>query len=183
MRALRLSTVASMVALALCQTSCHAGSRASTAARDSTTSIGKAMVDIHGHLRGIVLVDPLGRRDELTDSTLVTDIPGCSRWPGGIEHELDDPDTSYKDQMLFQLEQCLPGKYKVLAMADDSAEVRINVVFEPSGPTAAGCPSIERVDRVPPGRVTWTIETVGVPPKGECNVRIFPAVPEKRSPH
>lgn len=181
MRALRLSSVAAMIVLASCQTSCLAGGRGSTTGRDSTTSIGRAVVDIHGRLRGIVLVDPLGRRDELTDSTLVTDIPGCSRWPGGIEHELDDPDTSYKEEMLFQLERCLPGQYEVLAIASDSVDVRINVVFEPVSETDAGCPSVERVDRVPPGRVSWKLETKGAPPKGECNVKILPAVFGRRS--
>src|SRR4249920_2075451 len=132
MRAIRLSAAA-MIALGSCQTSCLAGSRASMTARDSTESIGRATIDIYGDLRSIVLVDPLGRRDELTDSTLVTEIPGCSRWPGGIE--LDDPDTSHTDEMLFQLEQCLPGQYKVLAMAEDSVEVRINIVFEPMDET------------------------------------------------
>jgi hypothetical protein len=180
-RALRLSTAAAMIALASCQASCLAGSRASTTGRNSTTSIGRATVDVYGHLRGIVLVDPLGRRDELTDSTLVTDIPGCSRWPGGIEHELDNPDTSYKDEMLFQLEQCLPGQYEVHAIADDSVDVRINVVLEPVSGTDAGCPSVERVDRVPHGRVSWTLETRGSPPKGECNVMILPAVLGKRN--
>lgn len=181
MRALRRTTVAATLALALCQGSCLAGGRSAPANRDSTVSIGRMTVDIHGRLQAIVLVDPLGRRDELSDSTLVTDIPGCSRWPGGIEQELDDPDTTYKHEMLFQLERCIPGRYRVLALANDSVEVRVNVVFEPVSGTDADCPSVERVDRVAPGHVEWNLETSQAPPKGSCSVRILPVAAGKRS--
>jgi hypothetical protein len=177
---LRMGTSAAMIALAFLQTSCLAGDGASATGRDSKKSIGRTVLDIDGRLRDIVLVDPLGRRDEDSDSTLVTDIPGCSRWPGGLEHELDDPDTSYKDRMLFQLEESLPGQYKVLAIADDSVQVRINVVFEPVLATDASCPSIERVERVPPGPVSWTLQATGNPPKGKCNVTILPAARGER---
>ena len=183
LRAMRLGRAAALIVLASFQTSCRASDRTSTTTRDSTTVIGRATIDVFGHLRGIVLVDPLGRRDELTDSTLATGIPGCSRWPGGLEHELDDPDTSYKDEMLFQLEQCLPGSYKLLAVADDTVDVRINVVFEAASGSADGCPSIERAERIPAGRVSWTLETTSTPPKGGCNAKVLPAVLDKQSGH
>lgn len=177
-RALRVGTLAATIGLAICQSSCLAGSRALTAGHDSTTSIGTASIYIYGRLGDIVLVDPLGRRDE--DSTRVGGIPECSRWPGGIEHELDDPDTSDVDIMLFQLPQCLPGRYELLGTAEDSVDVRISVAFDPADQLGTGCPSINRVDRVPPGRLSWTLVATGTPSKGKCHVTILPAALVKR---
>ena len=151
-----------------------------TSDRSATASIGTATINIYGRLRGIVLVDPLGRKDVLTDSTQVTDIPGCSRWPGGIEHDLDDPDTTSEDLMLFELDVIVPGKYKIAAIADDSADVRINVVFEPSNGIGVGCPSVERAEGVPAGPVSWALEALSDPPKDDCHLRIGAAVVGKR---
>ena len=178
-RVLFLSTAAAMVVLALGQASCIGGSRAATTDRDSAKVIGQAQIHIYGILNDFVLVDPLGRVDEQSDSTLVTDIPGCSRWPGGLEHELDDPDSSYKDLMLFLLEQCIPGEYKLMATAEDSTNVRVNVVFERADGMGGECPSVERIDRVPPGHALWTLEVTDAPPKDGCNVTIRPFVTGK----
>jgi hypothetical protein len=169
-RVLRLGAVVALVCLTSARADCHAASRG------AAMSIGTARFDARGRLDAIVLVDPLGRRDVMTDSTLVTGIPKCTRWPGGIEHELDDPDTSYKDLMMFQLGECLPGKYVILATARESLQVNINAVVEPTVGPSDGCSIIERVDRVPPGPVSWTLEIRASPPKGECRVRIHPAV-------
>lgn len=181
MRALRSSTLAAVIALASCQSSGLAGGRALTTGHDPGASIGTASIHIHGRLHDFVLVDPLGRRDSEADSIDVAGIPGCSRWPGGPEFELDDPDSSYRDRMLFRLEPCLPGRYELLAMAEDSADVELFVDFVSAGQVGPECPVIDRVERVPPGLLSWTLMATSIPSRGKCHVTILPPVLIRRS--
>jgi hypothetical protein len=153
---------------------------------DGAGTIGHVVLNVRGRVGDIVLIDPLGRADRYVDNMPDAHIPGCSRWPGGLEEDEDDStsvDSSAAELTMFQLSDVQYGRYVVYARAADSTEVSVSITFEPSAPGGIACVDLTRTDRIARGRTGWAIEIRRTPPKGECTARIARLIRKKVQPN
>ncbi len=141
-------------------------------------SVGRLVLHIRGELRDLVLFDPVGRTDQYDHDIEKAGIPGCDRWPGGLEEDEEDVqnvDSVASARTTFQIESVQFGRYFVYARAETSAVVTISVTFGSAIPgSTTSCTDLSRTDRVGAGRHAWAIDVRRSPPKGECAVRIGP---------
>lgn len=148
-------------------------------------TVGRLILYVRGQVNNIVLVDPLGRTDRYDDNVPKPGIPGCDRWPGGLEEDEESSanvDSAASARTTFVLDSVQYGRYSVCLHADTTVDVTVVVTFESATPGTAGCNNLERSDRVGAGRQGWTIDVRKSPPKGQCAVRIGRPGQRKRAP-
>lgn len=147
-------------------------------------TVGSLILNVRGHVSDIVVVDPRGREDRYTEGVSNAKIPGCSRWPGGVEDDEEDTTSvgsSAAAFTMFQLDTVEFGLYLVYAKADSQLIATVSATFQPSADGAPICAEVTRTDRVSAGRHGWIVILRRYPPKGECTVRIAPLVPRKKA--
>lgn len=149
------------------------------------TTIGNLTIEVRGSVGDIVVVDPLGRTDRNIGGVPHSNIPGCSRWPGGLgddEEDESNADSSGSALMVFQMDSVQFGRYIVCARADQRLTVTLNVMFDSAVSGLPPCIGLTRTDQIAPGRHAWTIDVRNSPPKGECPVRIARLAKGKATP-
>lgn len=160
-----LSTLAVLVFL-LC------GQRAAPAG-----TVGHLVIKVTGNIDDIVLVDSHGRADRDSAGLPNANIPGCARWPGGIDED-DEGDSGSSTQTpevtVFQMDSVEFGRYVVSAHATRRVAVSLSVTFDSAVPGVPPCVDLTRSERVGAGRHSWTINVRRSPVMGECAVRIAP---------
>ena len=98
----------------------------------------------------VVLVDPLGRRDEYRGGTVVSTFPGCWRSPEAGGGESVGEDEAESTTNIFDLDGSPPGRYRIYVTGRRLTEVFI---------------VIER--RLPGGRVCSSQDSLWVGKRGQ----------------
>lgn len=150
-------------------------------------SVGRMILHVRGRLSDIVLVDPSGRTDRDGD-TLVSEIPGCDRWPGGIgELYLDDEefsDSSDTEMTSFELAIVQQGHYVLRARADQETDATVEATFIPEPmDTAVGGARLGKSDHLPAGSHSWTITIRPSSPEGGSRLAISGPTKQKGPAH
>jgi hypothetical protein len=148
-------------------------------------TIGHLVLKVRGNVDGFVLVDPHGRADRDSTGVPRANIPGCARWPGGIEEDEEDAsggDSKAPDLMVFEMDSVEFGRYVFSAHAARRVVVTMSATFDSKVPGLPPCVDLTRSDRVGIGRQQWLIDVRRSAPNGECAVRIAPLVRGKTVP-
>jgi len=137
--------------------------------------VGHLYLHVRGDIRDVVLADSEGRLDRLNDSVAVAEVPGCSRWAGGID--VDEADTSgvpkaVRKDTVFELSLDHYGRYVVSALAPKRVSIEIEGNYEALDGTETSCTSIVRRDSVGQARRAWAVDVRKGVPRGQCAVRI-----------
>jgi len=136
---------------------------------------GRLLLFVRGKVRDIVVADPDGKLDRQTDSTAIKEIPGCSRWPGGLGGDELNPERVGEHESAvteFQLATVQYGRYVVSAVADVWVPIELAVTYEAADGSPTSCVDLTRKDRVGLTRRAWAVEVRRTVPKGECAVKI-----------
>ena len=140
-------------------------------------TVGHLVLKVTGNVNDIVVVDPRDRTDRDSAGVPHANIPGCARWPGGIDEDEESDSgagTQAPERTVFQLDSVEFGRYVVSAHATRRVAVSLSVTFDSAVPGVPPCVDLTRSDRVGAGRHSWTIDVRRSPVTGECAVRIAP---------
>ena len=136
---------------------------------------GHVVLKIRANVEDIVLVDPLGRADRDSAGEPLAGIPGCSRWDGGIEEDMEDTTSAEgPDLMVFELASSMYGRYVLSLRAPQPVKVTIMATLDSRVPGVPPCVDLTRSDSVGVGRHCWALDVRQTVPAGECGMRITP---------
>jgi hypothetical protein len=150
-----------------------------------TAYAGHILLKIHGNVEDIVLVDPLGRADRDSVGLPLSSIPGCERWPGGIEEDAEDTTdggAEAPDLMVFEMDSVMFGRYVLSMRSPKPMTVAILATFDSKVPGVPPCVDLTRSDSVKAGRHRWALEVRRTAPVGECGMRIAPLAAKRVAP-
>ena len=148
-----------------------------------TAYAGHVLLKIRGNVEDIALVDPLGRADRDSAGLPVSGIPGCERWPGGIEEDAEDTtsaDAEGPDLMVFEMDSVMFGRYVISLRSPQRMTVTILATLDSRVPGVPPCVDLTRSDSVGVGRQCWSLDVRRTVPAGECGLRIAPLARARR---
>ena len=145
------------------------------AAIPNAPKVGHLFLHVRGNLQDVILLDSYGHLDRVNDSVAVANIPGCTRWPGGVSADEDDTSGITKperEDTVFELRVDHYGRYVVSAQANARVAIEIEANYEAMDGSDTSCPGVVTRDSVGHSRKAWAVDVRRGMPKGKCAVRI-----------